>query len=206
MHDKIKELTNKIHREGVEKANQEASEIIQNAKKEAEAIKNNANKEAEVIIAEAKMKSKDVSRRIESEVRISAQQAIMKLRKEISDLILASVLKKPLSQAFDDQLFIRKLLETLVENWNPEKENNELQVMLHEEQLSEMEEYLKTQSGMIMNKGLSLKEYNGSGKGFEIQPKNGHYKINITDEAFEIFLKEHFKPQTLDFLYGGSSQ
>jgi V/A-type H+-transporting ATPase subunit E len=206
MHDKIKELTDKIHRDGVEKANKEASGIIQSAEKEAEALKDAAKKEAEKILNEARKKSEDISRRIESEVRISAKQAIMNLRKEISELIMASTLKEPLSQAFDDQLFIRKLLETLVENWNPEKENNELQVMLHEEQLSEMEEYLKTQSGMLLNQGLSLKEYNGSGKGFEIQPKNGHYKINITDEAFEIFLKEHFKPQTLNFLFGGSSK
>lgn len=206
MHDKIKELTNKIHREGVEKAHKEASEIIQSAKKEAEALKNEAEKEAENILLEARKKSEDISRRIESEVRISAQQAIMNLRKEISELIMASVLKKPLTQAFDDQLFIRKLLETLVENWSSEEENSELQVMLHKDQLAEMEDYLKTQSGMLMNQGISLKQYNGSGKGFEIQPKNGHYKINITDEAFEIFLKDHFKPQTLKFLYGGTSQ
>lgn len=206
MHEKIKELTSKIHREGVEKANKEASEIIQKAKKEAEELKSDARKEADKILDEAKKKSEDISRRIESEVRISAQQAIMNLRKEISELILASALKEPLSRAFDDQLFIRKLLETLVENWDSGKENKDLLAMLHKDQLAEMEEYLKTQSGMIMNKGLSLKEYNGSGKGFEIQPKNGHYKINITDEAFEVFLKEHFKPQTLDFLYGGKSR
>lgn len=205
MHDKIKELTDKIHRDGVEKANRDGAEIIQNARSEAEALIADARKESEAILEEAKKKAEDVTRRIESEVRLSARQAIMNLRKEISELIQASVLKEPLSQAFDDQEFIRKLLETLVENWNPEKENNELQVMLHKDHLEEMGAYLRGKSGMIMNQGLSLREYNGSGKGFEIQPKNGHYKINITDEAFEIFLKEHFKPQTLDFLYGGKS-
>ncbi|MFO7672051.1 MAG: hypothetical protein R6W31_20515 [Bacteroidales bacterium] len=205
MHDKIKELTDKIHRDGVEKANRDRAEIIRKAKSEAEAVIADARKETEAILDEAKKKAEDISRRIESEVRLSARQAIMNLRKEISELIQASVLKEPLSKAFDDQLFIRKLLETLVENWNPDKENSELQVMLHKDHMAEMDVYLRGKSGRIMNQGLSLREYNGSGKGFEIQPKNGHYKINITDEAFEIFLKEYFKPQTLDFLYGGKS-
>jgi hypothetical protein len=55
----------------------------------------------------------------------------------------------------------------------------------------------------MMNKGLVIKEYPGIKKGFEIQPKNGNYKISMSDEAFEMFIKEHFKPRTVEFLFGG---
>ena len=97
------------------------------------------------------------------------------------------------------------ILETLVENWNPCTDDADLTVLVPGEQLEAMDTYLKQKAGSVMNRGLRLDQYAGTGKGFEIQPSNGHYKINITDEAFEIFLKEHFKPRTLDFLYGSSN-
>ena len=45
-----------------------------------------------------------------------------------------------------------------------------------------------------LNNGIDLKKINGIGAGFEIQPHNGHYKICMTDEAFETFLKENMRP------------
>lgn len=206
MHQKIKELTEKIHREGFEKANQESAEIIETANNNAEELIRNAEKRAELIIQQAKKQAEENARKIEAEVRLSSQQALINLKKEISELIQAGVLKEPLNQAFDDHHFIRKILETLVGNWNPCTDETDLHVMVPEDQLAEMDAYLKERSGRIMNKGLNLDRYSGTGKGFEIQPSNGHYKINVTDEAFETFLDEHFKPKTLEFLYGGRDQ
>ncbi len=206
MHHKIKELTEKIHREGFEKANKESADIIEQAKNEAEAIISDAEKRADMIVQDARKQAEENARKIDAEVRLSSQQALINLRKEISELIRAGVLKEPLNQAFDDHHFIRKILETLVGNWNPCTDESDLQLMVPKEQLAEMDAYLKERSGRIMNKGLNLEKYSGTGKGFEIQPSNGHYKINVTDEAFETFLDEHFKPKTLEFLYGGKDQ
>ncbi|MEX0986955.1 MAG: V-type ATP synthase subunit E family protein [Bacteroidales bacterium] len=204
MHDKIKELTDKIHREGLEKANKDAAEIIGKAKADAEEMINKAKKEAESIINNAQADAEKRAHRINSEIRLSSQQAILNLKKQISELIQTTVLKEPLSEAFNDKEFIKKLVETLVQNWTPETGEPDLRVMLPKDQLDAFDRYLKDKSMKILNKGISLSEYQGSGSGFEIQQKNGHFKINITDEAFEIFLKEHIKPQTLEFLYGGA--
>lgn len=206
MHHKIKELTDKIHQEGFEKASQEAEKIIDQARKEAEKLTREAEEQAETIIANAKKEADAHAQRIDAEVRLSSRQALMALKKEISDLIQASVLKEPLNLAFEDQEFIRKMLETLIENWNPCSDESDLHVLVPGEQLEEMEAYLKEKAGRVMNRGLVLSQYGGTGKGFEIQPSNGHYKINVTDEAFEVFLKQHFKPRTMEFLYGGTAQ
>jgi V/A-type H+/Na+-transporting ATPase subunit E len=206
MHHKLKELTEKIHREGFEKANEDSARIIETAHNEAEAITRDAEKRAEKIVQEAKKQAEENARKVEAEVRLSSQQALINLKKEISELIQAGVLKEPINQAFDDHHFIRNILETLVGNWNPCTDETDLHLMVPQEQLAEMDAYLKERSGRIMNKGLNLDKYTGSGKGFEIQPSNGHYKINVTDEAFESFLDEHFKPKTLEFLYGGRDQ
>jgi len=204
-HNKIKTLTDKIHREGLEKANIEAEKIIAGAREEAEKIINDARKEAGSITANARKEAEDISKKIRSEVRLSSQQAILNLRKEISELVQAEVLKEPLTEAFTDKTFVRDLLSTLVKNWNPCEGESDLQVLVPGDQMKEIENFFREKSGLVLNKGLSLRQYNGSGNGFEIQPKNGHYKINMTDEAFNSFLQDHFRPKTLDFLYGGKS-
>lgn len=206
MQSKIKELTDKIYQEGFEKANKEAGEIIQQAKDEAEKVTKEANERAETIISDAKKQAEENARKIDAEVRLASRQALMALKKEITDLIQASVLKEPLNKTFEDQQFIRKILETLVKNWQPCSEDTGLQVLVPGEQLEEMDAYLKEKAGSMMNKGLVLEKYSGTGKGFEIQPGKGNYKINVTDEAFEVFLEKHFKPRILDFLYGETNK
>lgn len=206
MHHKIQELTEKIHQEGFEKASQEGEKIKAQARMEAEKMISDAEKRAETIVAEAKKQASEEAARIDAEIRLSSRQALMSLKKEISELIQASVLKEPLNHAFEDQEFIKNILQTLIKNWNPCSDDADLHVLVPGEQLEQMDAYLKQKAGLAMNRGLVVDRYSGSGNGFEIQPSNGHYKINVTDEAFEIFLKKHFKPRTIDFLYGGTEQ
>jgi V/A-type H+-transporting ATPase subunit E len=203
--NRIKELTDKIHREGLEKANREAEEIIKNARAEADKIIGKAGEEADSIISSARKEAEELSHKIKADVRLSSQQAIANLRKQISELVQASVMKEPIDEAFNDSSFISGLLETMVQNWKPCNGEAELQVLLPKEKLKIVEDYFRKKSSHLLNRGLSLKEYNGSGNGFEISPKNGHYKISMTDETFDRFLKEHFKSQTLEFLYGEKS-
>jgi V/A-type H+/Na+-transporting ATPase subunit E len=202
---KIREIAEKIRHEGVEKANREAENILETARKKAEEILQDATKKAEEIINQANHEAMETARRITSEVRISAQQALLNLKREICELIQTTILKEPLNKVFNDREFVRSLLETMVRNWDPSTDDTSLQVLLPEDKLKEVETYFREKTSSLLNKGLSLQVYNGSGKGFEIQPENGHYKINITDESFELYLKEHFRPYTMEFLFGGKS-
>jgi len=203
MHNKIKELTEKIQREGLEKANREAERIIEEARKEAGRLVNEAKAEAEKIREEAEKSAKDFAERMKSEVRMSQQQTLANFKREITELIQAPVVREPLKSSLEDQEFMNRLLESMVNNWKSSSENADLQVLLPKDQLESAESYLKKKLNGIMNNGLVVKEYPGIKKGFEIQPKNGHYKISMTDEAFEMFIREHFKPITVEFLFGG---
>ncbi len=203
MQSKIKELTEKIHREGLEKANEEAEKILREARAEAEKTLSDAKKEAEKIREDAKKEAEDFSERMKSEVRMSQQQALAAFKKEITELIQAEVISEPVESGMEDTKFVQKLMETVVKNWKPDSDRADLQVLVPKEQLESTEKYLQEKAGELMNKGLVVKEYPGISKGFEIQPKDGHYKISMTDEAFEYFIREHFKPKTVEFLFGG---
>jgi V/A-type H+-transporting ATPase subunit E len=205
MHSKIKELTKKIQQEGLDKANQEADRIIQEAKAEAEKVVSEAKAEAEKIRGEAKKSAEDFTERMKSEVRMSQQQALVNFRKEIVELIQVPVVKEPLEKSLDDREFMNKLLETMVKNWKSTDEEADLEVLLPKDQLESADKYLKDKLSEVMKNGLVIKEYPGIKKGFEIQSDKGHYKISLSDEAFEQFIKEHFKPRTVEFLFGGKS-
>ena len=68
MHNKIEELTRKIHREGLEKAQKEAEIILAEARKEAAHIRDEAISEAEKIRTGAKKEAEDHSRRMQAEL------------------------------------------------------------------------------------------------------------------------------------------
>lgn len=203
MHSKIKELTEKIHREGLEKANEEAEKILRETRAEAEKIISDAKKEAEKIRNDARKEAEDFSEKTKSEVRMSQQQALAAFKKDITELIQAEVVKEPVKSSMDDKEFVQKLIETVVKNWKNDSEDVDLQVLLPKDQVESAEKYLRKKASDLMKNGLVVKEYPGISRGFEIQPENGHFKISMTDEAFEEFIREHFKPKTVEFLFGG---
>ena len=199
---KIDELTRKIHREGLEKAQKEAEIILAEAKKEAGRIREEALSEADKIRSNAKNEAEDLSRRMHAELRTSMQRALAQLKKEITELIQAEVIKKPLAESMNSRDLMNRLLETTIRNWNACSDDHDLRVLVPEDHLESVESHLKKAMREVMNNGLVLKADPSISSGFEIQPSNGHYKISMSDEAFELLIREHFRPRTVEFLFG----
>jgi V/A-type H+-transporting ATPase subunit E len=202
MHNKIEELTRKIHTEGLEKAKKEADTILAGAKESAEKMVSDARAESERILEEAKKKAADHAERMNSELRISMQRALANLKKEITELIQAETIRHPVKKSMADNNFMNHLLETTIRNWNACSDDHDLHVLVPSDQLESAENHLRNTMGEVMNNGLVLRDDPALGSGFEIQPSNGHYKISMTDEAFESLIREHFKPRTVEFLFG----
>jgi len=199
--NKIKNLTDKIYREGIEKANEDAQLIISKSEEKAVSIIDDATKEAEKIVNQAEKEALSIAERIKTELRLSSQQSLGVLRKEITELIQTKVLKEPLQKAFEDHEFMKKMLEIVIKKWNPSEGDSGLDVLLPKDLLEETEQYFTEKTSEILNSGLSLSGDEDLKKGFEILPKNGNYTISITDSTFEAFLNEHFKERIVEFLF-----
>lgn len=201
-HNKIEELTRKIHREGLEKAQKEAEIILAEAKREALRMREDAIAEAEKIRSDAKTEAEKQSRLVHAELRTSMQRTIAHMKKEISELIQAEVIKKPLAESMNSKEMMSRLLETAIRNWNACSDDHDLKVLVPRDHLESAEAHLRKSMLEVMNNGLVLKSDPSVKSGFEIQPSNGHYKISMSDEAFELLIREHFRPRTLEFLFG----
>jgi len=204
MENKLQELTQKLYNEGVEKANEEADKIIKEAKAEADKIKKNAEKEAKGIIEEAEQKSEETRKNVHAELELASKQTVRKVKQQITDLITSKVIDEPVKKAFDDEKFVKEIIETMIKNWDPQKkESVDLSVLLPEKMEKEFEKYFKAKTGKELNAKLELSFSDAVKGGFKIGPDDNSYKISFTEEDFINFFKSYLRPKTGEMLFQG---
>lgn len=204
MEKKLQELTRKIYSEGVEKANEEAEEIRSKARKEADEMIKKAKKESDRLIQKAEKDSAEMKKNVESEIELSSKQVINSIKQKITSLVTAKAVREPVKEAFKDDEFIKKIIETLVKNWNPgENASLDLSVILPEKQEKEMKKYFESKQKKLLDAGLELRFEDSIDAGFKIGPKDGSYQISFTDNDFENLFRNYLRPRTIELLYGG---
>lgn len=203
MDEKIKELTEKIYQEGIVKAEQQAGGIIQAAEQRSAEIIAEAQNQAEKIIALARQQAEEFRSTTEADLRLSASQSVSGLKQQIINALMVSVVDKPVSAALTDPDTIKGFLKTAIENWTAGTgESISLNVLLPEARRAELENALTSALQQELAKGLKLRFTKNIRAGFQIQPREGSFKISLTDEDFQEFFKEYLRPKTKTFLFG----
>ena len=204
MENKLQELTQKLYNEGVGKANVEAEKILAEAKSEAEKLKQNAEKDAQKIIANAEQKSVEIKKNVDAELNLAAKQTIRTVKQQITDMIVSKVIDEPIKKAFDDVKFVKEIIETVVKNWNPQKnEAIDLSVLLPADLEKEFAKFFTAKSGEELNANLELSFSDSIKGGFKVGPADGSYKISFSEDDFENFFKSYLRPKTVEMLYAG---
>jgi V/A-type H+-transporting ATPase subunit E len=200
MQTKLQELTEKIYNEGVQKAREEAEIILNEARQNAAVIEKEAAKNAEAIVKDASQKAEILKNHVESELKMSVSQAVLALKQELTGLITLKAIQPPVKEVFGDKAYLQNLVELVVKGWT-QKESFDLQVVLPEQNRSQMETYFKNQLATEMNKGLEIVFSDGLKSGFKIGPSNGSYVISFTDQDFMNFFKAYLRPKTTELLF-----
>jgi V/A-type H+-transporting ATPase subunit E len=202
MENKLQELTEKIFKEGISKGNTEAEKIISNSKKEAEEIINNAKKEADRIINEAKKKSDEIKTNAVAEIKLTSKQAINALKQQITDLINNKIVSEAVSKVFNDKDFIKKLIETSINNWkSTSDEVIDISILLPAKEEKNLNQYFNNSVTGLLKKGIAIKFDNDIKSGFQIGPKDGSFKISFTEEDFINFFKHYMRPRLIKLLF-----
>lgn len=201
MQDKLKEITDKIYREGVSRGNEEAEKIISNARDEAGKIIANAEKEAKKIISEAQKKADEMLKNANSELKLSFRHSLNSLKQEIENKISFRVVDEPVSEIFSDNKFLARLIEIITEKWSQEGSNEGFEIHLPEGSVADIEKYLKYKVPKILSEKIILRPSNSLEKGFEIYPSGKEYKISITDSDIASYLREFIRPRLADMLF-----
>ena len=203
MDEKIKELTNKIYQEGVEKAKSDGKGIIDSAKGEAEKIIAGARNEAENIIANARKESEQLKIKTISELRMSSNQAKESLKQEIVNILSNASISESVKKSLNDVEFVKILIKDIVTKWDNSGKNMDLTLSLPEKTKSEFETFLKSKGNEILSKGVEIKFEGRMDNGFKIGPKDNSFILSFTDKDFLQFFQSFLKPKTKEILFSG---
>lgn len=143
MAEELQGLLDRIHQEGIKKADDEKTTIIQAARKQAEEIINAAKQEAAELRKQAEIDAANNEARGKAAVSQAARDIILKLRQEFQSR-LENVIKSNIGAAMTPE-FMTSILRQMVEgfkNQNPDAVP-ELELLVAAKDLAEMEKQLK---------------------------------------------------------------
>lgn len=197
---KLQELTDRVYKEGVEKAQQEAEKIKEAAQQEADAILKSAQQKAESILSDAQKKADELRRNTESEVKLAQTQAIGAVKASIESLISAKVAEPAVREVFADKDFVVELIKKAVEGF-ASKQSGDIKVVLSEADLKALDARIEQSFKAEISKGLDF--VSGAVKsGFRIGPKDGSYFISFTEQDFAEFFKGYMRSKTAELIFG----
>jgi len=202
MEEKLKELTDKLFQEGVEKGQAEAKRVIVRAQDEAKKIIENARNEARALADTSKKEGEEFKRKIESDLKLCSRQVLDSVKKSVEEVVTAGALSGPLTQAFSNPDTLKELLKALLQHWDPASPAlPSLTVLLPEAKRVELEKSLRTELASVLDKGVKFEFSQEVKNGFQVFPDNGAYRISFTDQDFLMFFKQQLKPLSRKFLF-----
>lgn len=200
MENKIDSIIQKLFDEGVEKATVQAQELIDKAKQDAAKIVADAENQAKEIINAANQEIDNLKKKADSEMKLSARQALTSLRQEITNLMAGEVSTQLTQAAFSQKEFVQELLVSIIKKWDVSSGSLDLQLLLSPQEKEEFHAYVASRYQELLNKGLEIKEAN-VGECFVIEPKDGGFKIQFSESLFNSFFDQYIKSFSKKLLF-----
>lgn len=198
--NKLELLTKKIYEEGIEKAQNDAKEILDNANNKANSIIKEAENKANAILEKAQNDSAILRQKTETELSMSAKQAMASLKQQITTLISNKIAIDMTSVAFKDKEFVHELMMKVIEKWNVDS-NMDINVIMNDKEKEDFEKYLLAKYKNLLDNNLTLVTNNNQKDGFVIQPKDGSYKVTFSEKVFEEFFNAYLKEYSKKLLF-----
>ena len=195
MENKIQELTEKIYAEGVEKGKAEADRLVCEAKENAAEIVKKAQAEAEAIVAAAKKKAEELDANTRSEIKLYGAQAVGALKSEVATVVTDTIVKAAVKEALAGDS-VKAMLVKIAERWNSDEA-----LVISTSEAEELKAYFAKNAKALLDKGVEIKQVNGSKTSFSIAPADGSYKVNFGEGEFEAFFKSFLRPQMVELLF-----
>lgn len=196
MDQKIRELTDKIFNEGVEKGREEADKILAEAQKKSMEMLEDARREAEAIRKNAEKGRDELKSNTTSELKLYTGQTIQALRTSIADTITDKVVSEAVSKSVSDPSFLQGLIAKIVSNWTPGEE-----IVIETADAKALEAFFAKEAKDLLDKGLVIKEAAGRATEFTIKPQNGSYKIDFGESELVELFKSFLRPRLVEMLF-----
>ncbi len=197
MENKLEKLTERLRSEGLEKGRAEGEKIVNDARTEAEKMIAGAEKKAEEIIAQAEKKAEELTKNTQNDVRMASLQTISALRSQIEGMVTAKIAAEKISEVWRNGEFLKMAIIEALKSWAPTTDTPVV--------VSLPEGVVKDIEGAIAGEFQSGVEVVFDGRTkvpFRIEPKEGGYYVDFTENDFQELVQQALRPKVSAFLFG----
>ncbi|MDR0455633.1 MAG: V-type ATP synthase subunit E [Treponema sp.] len=193
----VQELIDKIKRDGIGSASEEAARIKREAEAEAQQIIDAAQKEAAGIIAKGKQDAERSEKAGVAALEQASRNLILAFKGEIQAL-LDSLVAAQVGKSFNDDV-LKTIIPELIKSW-PAKGTNSLAVLVSSTSLTKLGAYFKTKLASELKKGLELKSDRNLSGGFRIAQQDGSAYYDFSPDSVAEMLCAYLSPHLAEIL------
>ena len=187
MTEDLQQLLEKIQRDGVDKAQAEASSILENATKEAASLIATAKAEADKIKSDAKAEADAYATRAGETISQSARDVLLHVEKSVTAL-MEELLQKDVNTALNCEETTAALVQEAVKTYMSGEESIEIAAA------EKMVEALRAKLAATAAEGVSVVTDKTTGSGFRVKLADGRIEHDFTGTAVADALAKQLRP------------
>ena len=201
MEIQVQELIDKIKKDGISAASEEASRVKAEAGAEAQRIVEAARREAEEIIRNGKQDAERSEKAGVAALEQASRNLVLVFKDEIQAL-LNRIINEHVSANYNENI-LKDALPQLLKSW-AEKNTDNLTVILPESELSKIQSYFSEKMTGELWKGIELKSSRKLSSGFRISNREGSVYYDFSAEAVATLLSAYLSPKLAEILKNSS--
>ncbi|MDR2096211.1 MAG: V-type ATP synthase subunit E [Treponema sp.] len=197
----VQELIEKIKKDGIEFASEEAARLKSQAETDAKRIVEAGRKEAEGIVAKAKTDAEKSEKAGIAALEQASRNLVLAFKGEIETLLGKLVVQDVTSSYNEDML--KTVLPELLKVWavkGSSSGGDSLDLILSEADLQKLRAYFNERLSNELKKGVELKADRNLGAGFRIANKDGSAYYDFSAESVAELLSAYLNPRLADIL------
>ena len=193
----LNELIDRIKKEGLEAAEQEAARVRLQAEEQAARVIADAQARAEALLSRARTEAQRFEQTGREGVRQAGRDVVLNLRKELETLF-STILQSRVSGALQGDA-VKEALAALFRNWRSDSQAGP-EVLVPARTWDAMRDQLLAALADQIRGGLTIKPAGSVRGGFRVAEKDGRAYFDFTDESLSEFLMEHLNPRLAECL------
>jgi len=197
MEIQVQELIDKIKKDGISAASDEAYKIKSEAQVEARRIIDAAKKEADDIISRSKMDAERSEKAGIAALEQASRNLVLVFKDEVQAL-LNKIISDYVSSSYNEDV-LKAVLPDLIKKW-AEKNGENLSVILPENDLSKLQGFFAGKLASEFKNGVELKSNRKLNSGFRISNREGSVYYDFSAEAVVDLLSSYLSPKLAEIM------
>jgi V/A-type H+-transporting ATPase subunit E len=198
MEIQLQELIDKIKKDGIEAASEEAAKLKREAEQEAAKIVAAARKEADDIVSKGKADAERSEKAGKAALEQASRNLVLAFKGEI-EVLLEKIVSQSVSSAYGPDT-LKAILPELFKAWVSKGSTASLDLLLSVESLEKLKSWAGGALSAELKKGVELKSDRNLGKGFRIANKDGSAYYDFSAESVAELLSAYLNPHLAEIL------